>query len=132
MTEENVETVKRSFHAYARGDRAAALEAYDPDVIFNPAEEPPIKGLDDVLAYLQRWEEPWDDYEVEAEEFVDAGDRVLVTLHFKGRGRASGVEIDARSHHVYLLRDGKIVRMDEYTDRDDALRAARPGDVELE
>ena len=83
-----------------------------------------MHGRDAVLAYIQRFEEPWDDYELEAEEFIDAGDRVVVTVHIKGRGKGSGVEIDARSHQVHTLRDGKLVRMDEYLDRDEALEAA--------
>ena len=77
-----------------------------------------------MLAYIQRWEEPWDDYQLEAEEFIDAGDRVVVTIHFKGRGKGSGIEVDARSHQVHSLRHGKLVRMDEYLDRTEALEAA--------
>ena len=57
-------------------------------------------------------------------EFTDAGDRVVVTVHFRGRGQESGAEVDARSHHVYTLRDGKTIRMDEFMDRADALKAA--------
>ncbi len=45
------------------------------------------------------------------------GDRVVATLHFHGRGRGSGVETDARFYEVYTVRDGKIVRMDEFTER---------------
>ena len=124
MSQENVEVVKQTYDAYVRRDLSRVLESHDDDVIFNPWEEAPLRGRDAVLAYFQRWEEPWDEYEVEAEEFIDAGDRVVVTVHFKGRGKGSGVEVDARSHHVHALRDGKIVRMDEYTDRSEALEAA--------
>ena len=47
------------------------------------------------------------------EEFIDAGDRVLVTAHHRGRGRGSGIEVDTRLYSVYTLRDGKVVRVDE-------------------
>ena len=66
----------------------------------------------------------WNEYEVTHEEFVDAGDRVVVTLHLRARGRGSGVEIDARFFDVYTIRDGEIVRMDEFTERSAALEAA--------
>jgi ketosteroid isomerase-like protein len=124
MSEENVEIVRQGFEAYVRGDLSAALASFDADIVFNPAEEAPIQGRDAVLAYIQRWEEPWEDYEGEAEEFIDAGDRVVVTLHFKGRGRGSGIEVEARFHQVHTLREEKTVRMDEYTDREEALKAA--------
>ena len=124
MAQENVEIVRRAFEAYARGDLATAVSNHDPDVVFDPAEEPAIHGRDAVRSYIQRWEEPWDDYEAEAEEFIDAGDCVVVALRVKARGKGSGVEVDARSYQVHTLRDGKLVRMDEYMDRDEALAAA--------
>jgi ketosteroid isomerase-like protein len=59
------------------------------------------------------------------EEFVDLGDSVVVTVRLRGRGRGSGVEIDALFYDVYTLRDGKIVRMDQFTERSEALEAVR-------
>jgi ketosteroid isomerase-like protein len=124
MSQENVEIVKQGFDAYLRGDVSAAISHHDDEVVFNPAEEAPIQGREAVLAYIRRWEEPWEDYEAEAEEFIDAGDQVVVTLHVKGRGQGSGVEVDARSYQVHVLRDGKLIRMDEYLKRETALEAA--------
>ena len=65
----------------------------------------------------------WHDYKVMPEEFVDRGDRVVVTVRLQGRGRGSGVEVDARFYDVYTLRDGLIVRMDQFTERSQALAA---------
>jgi ketosteroid isomerase-like protein len=53
---------------------------------------------------------------------------VVVTLYWKGRGRASGIQVDVRLYEVYTLHEGRIVRIDEFTERDEALEAARPGD----
>jgi ketosteroid isomerase-like protein len=66
----------------------------------------------------------WEELEMTAEEFIDGGDRVVVSGYFRGRGRGSGVEVDTRFYEVYTLRDGKIVRLDEFTGRADALEAA--------
>ena len=124
MSEQNVEIVRRGFEAYLRGDLAAATANYADEIVFNPAEEPPIRGREAILSYLRRWEDPWDDYELRTEEFIDAGDRVVVTIHVKARGTASGIEVDARSHQVHTVRDGRLVRMDEYLVREEALEAA--------
>ncbi len=124
MSQENVEIVRQAFASYMNGDVATAVAHHADDVVFNPAEEPLMQGRDAVLAYIERWEEPWEDYETEAEEFIDAGDRVVVTLHFRGRGKGSGVEVDARSYQVHSLREGELVRMDEYMERETALEAA--------
>ena len=124
MSEENVEAVRKGLSAYARGDIDGFLESLDPDVVWDPAEEPPMTGREAVRAYLQRWESAWDKVEAKAEEIVDAGDRVLVTVRFKGRGRGSGIEVSARSHQVSTLRNGKTVRWEEFGERVSALEAA--------
>ena len=124
MSRENVEVVRRIFDAYVAGDLEKALDDADPDIVWNAADEAPQHGLDEVVAYMARWEREWENLVTVPEEFIDAGDRVLVTVHFSGRGRGSGIEVDTRLYEVYGLREGKIVRMDEFTDRAEALEAA--------
>jgi ketosteroid isomerase-like protein len=124
MSRENVEIVRRASEAYARRDLDAALANSHPEVTSNPFEEAPCRGLAAVRAYLARWESAWDAYEIEAEAYIDAGESVLVTMHFRGRGKASGIETEARSYQVYRLRDGKTVSMVEYLERRQALEAA--------
>ena len=120
MSQESVEIVRR----FLIGDVDEALTYADPEIVWNPIEELPTQGHGAVRASLARWKAEWDDYEMLPEEFVDRGDRVVVTVRLGGRGRGSGVEIDARFYDVYTLRDGKIVRMDQYTERSQALEAA--------
>ena len=126
MSRENVELLRELFAAYERGRDVATIasEYMAEDVVWNPADEAPQHGIDVVAAYMRRWESEWEELRTVAEEFIDAGDKVLVTVHFSGRGRASGIEVDARLHEVWVVRGGKIVRMDEFTDRADALDAA--------
>jgi ketosteroid isomerase-like protein len=123
MSEESVEIVSRFLDA----DVDEALTYADPGIVWNPIEELPTQGHDAVRASLERWKAEWDDYEVLPEEFLDMGDRVVVTVRLRGRGRGSGVEIDARFYDVYTLRDDKIVRMDQFTERGQALEAVEAG-----
>ena len=82
-------------------------------------------GNDAVLANYERWNEAWEEgAETTLEEVIGHGDRVFVKVRFQGRGRASGVEVDTRLYEVYTLRDGKVLRIDEYEDRAEALEAA--------
>jgi ketosteroid isomerase-like protein len=119
VSQDNVEIVRR----FLLVDVDEALTYADPDIVWNPIEESPTQGHDAVRASLARWKGEWDDYRLMPEEFVERGDRVVVTVRLGGRGRGSGVEIDARFYDVYTLRDGKIVRMDQFTERADALEA---------
>jgi ketosteroid isomerase-like protein len=121
MSQENVETVRR-FLSLADVDEA--LEHADPGIVWNPIEELPTQGHDAVRTSLAHWKAEWVEYQLTQEEFVDMGDRIVVTVRVGGRGRGSGVEVDARFFDVYTLRDGKIVRMDQFTERSEALEAA--------
>jgi ketosteroid isomerase-like protein len=56
--------------------------------------------------------EVWANWWVEAERFVDAGDRVLVVERYGGRGRESGLEVDERAAAIWTLRDGRVLRLE--------------------
>lgn len=120
MSQENIEVVRR----FLLLEVEEALTYADPDIVWNPAEESATRGHDAVRASLVRWKSEWDRYEMLPEEFEETGDRVVVAVSFRARGRASGIEVDARLYDVYTLRDGKIIRMDQFTQRSEALQAA--------
>jgi ketosteroid isomerase-like protein len=85
----------------------------------------PSSGFDAMRSDMERWASAFDELTVTVEEIIDAGDQVVVVTHHEGRGRESGVEVDTRFYEVHSLRDGKVSRVDEYIERDDALQAAR-------
>ena len=49
---------------------------------------------------------------------------MLVGATARGRGKQSGVESGWHLWHLWTLREGKIVRGEGFTDRDEALEAA--------
>jgi hypothetical protein len=55
---------------------------------------------------------------------ADLGDRVFMAVRNRMRGRASSIEVGADAFHVYTLRDGKVVGMEFFMDRERARRAA--------
>ena len=126
MSQESVEVVRRAiaYEYYGVGDRAEAEAIFDPDVVLNPADEGPSHGPDEMRYDLERWASAFDELKVTFEEIIDAGDQVVVVAHHQGRGRESGVEVDTRFYEVYALHGGKVSRVDEYTDRAEALEAA--------
>ena len=126
MSRENVEIVRRAweYEIQGRGGRAEALEIFDPDVVMYPVDDGPFYGVDAMRDDIERWTAVWDEHEAVAEAFIDGGDHVLVTAYMRGRGRASGVEVEARFYEIYTLREGKVVRIEEFSERDKALEAA--------
>ena len=124
MSEENVEVVREAWVAYSRGDYDRVAGFHDPHIVVVTLEDGAVYGNDDVLANYERWDEAWEEAETTLEEVIGQGDRVFLTARFHARGRASGVEIDTRLYEVYTVRDGKVLRIDEYADRAEALEAA--------
>jgi ketosteroid isomerase-like protein len=127
MSEENVEIVRRHLDAYMSGDNEAALAAYDPEVEFDATLRPEghvYRGREGVAEAMRVWSGTWDDWRVEVEETIDAGDRVMLIAREFGRGKGSGLTIDQRVYGVFTLREGKIVHWKGFIDRDQAFEAA--------
>jgi ketosteroid isomerase-like protein len=113
-----------AYEYYGVGDRAEAEAIFDPRVVLNPIDEGPSSGFDAMRADMERWASAFDELTVTVEEIIDAGDQVVVVAHHQGRGRQSGAEVETRFYPVYTLREGKVARVDEYTERAEALEAA--------
>jgi uncharacterized protein len=125
VSEENVEVVRRLFESYSRGDYAGAAECLDPDVVYEVGQELPLHGRAAVRAMWERWDSTWDELETVPEEFVDAGDEVLVTVYYSARGRGSGIPYEERLFDVYSFRDGSCVRKREFREKSEAQSALR-------
>jgi ketosteroid isomerase-like protein len=124
MSQENVEVVRRVWDAYSRRDFDQVRTLSDPAVVMITLEEGPLYGIEAVRKNHERWWETWENDETKVEEVIGVGDRVFVTARFWGRGRASGAEVEGRHVEVYTLRDGKIIRVEEFSERGAALEAA--------
>ena len=124
MSQENVEIVRKAWDAYSRADYDRVAGFHDPHIVVITLEDGAVYGNDAVLANYERWNEAWEGAKTTLEEVIGRGDRVFVKDLYRGRGRASGVEVDTRLYEVYTLRDGKVLRIDEYEHRAEALEAA--------
>jgi ketosteroid isomerase-like protein len=75
---------------------------------------------------LAGWLEPWQrPYVVEAEEFIEEGERIAVMIRWRGSGRGSGTPMESEGAHLWAFRDGKAVSFEIYRNRDEALAALR-------
>jgi ketosteroid isomerase-like protein len=62
-------------------------------------------------------------WSIEVEEYLDAGDWVVVFVVMRTKGRGSGIEATRQDAQLYRLRDGIVVETDYYNDRKEALKA---------
>ena len=130
MSQENVEIVRRTVEAILRGEWEQAAQLLDPDAeghgtVGGLSEGTVVRGVTQFRqSFEQEDAEAWDERRLEAEEFMDAGDRVVVLVREFRRGRGSGVELRADTAVVFEVRDGRVVRIQGYMDRAEALEAA--------
>jgi ketosteroid isomerase-like protein len=128
MSEENVELVRLGYEAFNRGDLDGVLDLCAPEVEWQDLaaiDVDAVTGKDAVRAFFKTVIEPWEEVRREPEEIIDlGGDRVLVLFHTTGRGKGSGIEVDARGGDLLTISDGKLVRWMAFPDQAQALEAA--------
>jgi ketosteroid isomerase-like protein len=128
MSNENVNAVRLGFEALDRGGVEAFLDFIDPQFeTTTPAEmtvEPATyRGHDGLRHYFDSFYEIMDEVRFEPEEFIDAGDRVVVPARLVARGRDTGIEAVQQLAFGWTLRAGKGWRLETYATRAEALAA---------
>ena len=134
MSEENVETLKRGYEAFNRGNSSELLELAreigTPDVEWGSTGAfPGVEGMHRGPEAMQDWmkviRSEWEDFRVTLDEVLhDEGDVLVVTELLRGRGRESGVEVEMRVFSAYWFEQGKLRRRAAFTERMAALEAA--------
>jgi len=127
MSQENVEIIRRDYEAFDRGDFAAFLDDVDPEIVAwaHPrGDAGRYEGKEGLIRFITDWTEAFDDFRHVPEEFRDAGERVLVRVRHEGRGKGSGIPVEARYWMVHHMREGKTYRVDLYDDEAEALATA--------
>jgi ketosteroid isomerase-like protein len=123
MAQDNLETIRGLYAAFARGDVPFVLEALDAQVEWIEAENfiyadrNPYVGPQAVLdGVFMRLGAEWDGFSATAEQIVASGDTVIALGRYRGTYKATGRRVDAQLVHVFTLKDGKIIRFRQYTD----------------
>jgi ketosteroid isomerase-like protein len=133
MPQENVEIVRRAFEAFERTYSEGTRDLYellDPDVEWIPImailEGTTYHGHEGVRQWIDDVKRDWAAFEARPEDFRDVGnDRVLVLGAWRARGRRGEVVLDlAQAAWLLQISEGKIIRMQTFTEREKALEAA--------
>jgi uncharacterized protein len=129
MSRENVEIVRAMYEvANAGGKLDANFDLLAPDVELHvsgafPDLDRVYRGHEGMRKLNEALNEPWETLSLEPHDFIDAGSRVLVLSRFHARGR-DGMEVTLDLANLWTVRNRRIVRMDAFMDRAEALEAA--------
>ena len=129
MSQENVEIVESAFTVVAiPGDPEPMIAASAPDfemhLIGVTGEPVYYSGASGIRQFFSDVAESWESFRLDATDVRDLGDRVLVLGDIRGRGRMSGVEVDARWAWIVEMREGRATSLRGFQDHREALDAA--------
>jgi ketosteroid isomerase-like protein len=129
MSQQNVELAHRGLDALNRGGVDAVIDLCDPDIewIAIPGFLPDAEdfhGHAGIRAWFEKVGESLGELHWEAEEITDGGERLLVALKLRASGRASGIEGEFQIFQAWTIRNGKLVRLESFLSREEALEAA--------
>jgi len=127
MPSPNVQALAPIYDHWGRGDWAYLPPIYADDFEWGYSEEfPGISGVwRDTRTpnpRIKSWLDPWEFWRCDAEEYLELGDTVVVLTRYRGRGKASGVDVDVPGAHVWEMRDGLAVRLEIFADREAVLK----------
>ena len=129
MTDQNIEAIRCIYEEWGRGNFTPKFDLYSPDLEWGWSDEfPDIHGVhrepesrsDRMLEWLRQWE----DFHIQAEEYISAGEVVVVLCRTMGRGKVSGAVVDSQGGHVWTMRTGRAGRLEIFSSRSQALKAA--------
>jgi ketosteroid isomerase-like protein len=132
MSGSKVELARQAVDAWNRKDADWVIANCVPEMEFVPAvagsvegeERRTVRGADGIRSFFADLEETWERFEVEAQEFREVRDAVVVFCRIHAKGRGSGLELDQPMAMVSWFRGGKFARAQSFLDIDEALRAA--------
>ncbi len=117
-----VEIVKRSYEAFARGDLDSVVADFDPQIEWQQAQGLPHGGTYHGVEAVRRSifdpldTEWWEEFSADPDEFLDAGDDVVVLGRYRGIAKGTGKRLDVPFVHAWRLREGKAVLFRQFLD----------------
>jgi len=114
----NVDDARAAYEAFGKGDLATLQDSFAEDAVWVTSDELPlggeVRGRDTIMGNFAQIPSFWTSFSVEPEEFIDAGDYVVV----RGTQRAGNDKgsFEAPFLHLLKIEDGKTVRGEFFTD----------------
>ena len=120
--------VHRAFDAYNRGDLDAAVSEIAPDCEYLPSGAVPglggvYRGPEGFKEFIGWLRDEFEDARLDLDDVTAAGNRVLIALTIRGRGKRSGAEVSWHLWHVWTIRHARFVHGQAFSSKAEALRA---------
>ena len=132
MSRENADLVLSLYRAIEGREYESPFEHLSEDIVWDlsrfglPDVAKVFTGHDGVRKFWTAWLQAWESLEFHTDT-EELGDRVVVEVRQRNRGRASGVEVEFHYFQVFTVKDGKVTAVHVAPDRAEAVAASEPG-----
>jgi ketosteroid isomerase-like protein len=129
VSQEHEHLLQRFAQSWADRDLEAAMDCVDEEIEVDWSDSiGPVagtyKGRGEVGRFWNQILEAWEEFRPEIREVVESGPDRLITLDtVHARGMQSGIAVESHSAMVWTFRDGRILRMQMFQTKDEALEA---------
>jgi ketosteroid isomerase-like protein len=125
----NVDLVRRGFETLNQGGVEALLPFIHRDFeVTTPAglaaEPDTYRGPEGIRRYFESFYEAMDRVEFAADEFIAVGERTVVAMTLRARGRTTGIETEQHVVQIWELKDGQAIRVRVFATLGEAISAA--------
>ena len=117
--------VREAFARWNRGEHEVDPTLIDPEIsILSALAQAEFHGHDGAEAWVREIDDQFDEWQVRIDELRDVGDgRFVLVGAIHGRGRKSGVDLDEDASWLAEVRDGRLLRLDNFIGRGAAAEA---------
>jgi ketosteroid isomerase-like protein len=117
---EGADFAARMYAAVNARDRGAIRSLTASDIVVATTVEA-FRGPESLLKWMDDGDDAFDDFTIELLDVEELDGHVVVSMRQRGRGKASGAEVDDHITHVWTIRDGRATRLQSFAQRDDAI-----------
>jgi ketosteroid isomerase-like protein len=129
-----IERLREAYGALNRGEWDRSGEFMHDEITWNfvegsaPDAPQTLTGRSQIVDFWDSFFTAWDEWEMLPRDFAEApSGEILVSVHFHARGTGSGFPMELDFWQVIAMRDGLILRADNYLSRDHAQKACGLG-----
>ena len=117
----NLDLIRATYEGSSEENGRNLRAVLSPDTAWTEAEGFPYAGTyvgpEAILAgVFARLATEWTGYRADVDTYLEDGDRVAAFGVYSGTYRATGKSMRAAFAHLYEVKEGKIVRMQQYVD----------------
>ena len=124
-------SLQLALEAINRGDPEAAFALYPPDCetitnsgLMTLGFDRVYRGREERLRFQREWVAELGEFQQEAKEVIDCGDRILLLVRMKGSGLASRAAFDTDVAYLLTNSGGRPIREQLFRSHEEALEAA--------